>query len=436
MRKPDERALPMSLEAERSILGAALLDAAALGQAEPVLDSTDFFSRANQEIFDAMLALRDQGEPIEPVTLREELQRRQVFEIAGGNAYVASLVDGLPHSVNVDAYARIVKEKSCRRQVIRVAHSAVKSGMGDGETTASIIEHLQGAVNDIALDLGIGAKRGDERTIMEMLAGEVKGRIKFGLPYFDRLVGGFPRGDIMTMMAVPKAGKTALLLQALYALLESNPTAAILFASLDMQPRQVFSRHVQQIGKVTWEQIVDYVKEREPWPDCLVEHVQRLEAMRERRYVVRSDIRSVADIAAAARQMDPAPDVIAIDYLQLLRRRGVTRETDRVTENLPDLKGLAVDIDAAVLLLSQITRADNEPDRCPPPDAGRGGSAIEAESAMTMGLWKPDFVEDLREERRVVKVKARLTLNRVGPLRSADLEFDGPCLSFGEWSEI
>src|SRR5512134_3900632 len=118
-----ERTLPHSLDAERSVLGAILISNEAFNHAAELIDSRDFFRDAHRRIFDKMVALSERGDAIDFVTLKEELSKAGGLDEVGGPAYIASLVDGVPRSVNVEYYARIVKEKATLRNLI---HSANK----------------------------------------------------------------------------------------------------------------------------------------------------------------------------------------------------------------------------------------------------------------------------------------------------------------------
>ena len=137
-----ERALPAATQPERSILGAVLLDNQALNTAAQIVTSGDFFGEDNRFIFEAMTGLADRSEAIDTVTLRAELERRDVLERAGGPAYISGLIDGLPEAANVDQDARIVKSAARRRRMIEVANAAVIEAMERGTDTDEIIERL------------------------------------------------------------------------------------------------------------------------------------------------------------------------------------------------------------------------------------------------------------------------------------------------------
>jgi len=132
-----ERALPHNLEAEKSVLGAILIHNEAFNHAAELIDSRDFFRDAHRRIFDKMVALSERNEPIDFVTLREELGRSGELEEVGGPAYIASLADGVPRSANVEHYARIVKEKATLRNLIHSANRILSDAVSSMKTRAS-----------------------------------------------------------------------------------------------------------------------------------------------------------------------------------------------------------------------------------------------------------------------------------------------------------
>src|SRR3990172_5216612 len=123
-----DRTLPHNLEAEKCVLGAILIDTPSFNQAAEVIDAHDFFRDAHRRIFEKMVALSERSEPIDPVTLKDELTRSGDLDDVGGPAYVASLTDGVPRSANVEYYARIVKEKSTLRRLFQSAHDGLEIG--------------------------------------------------------------------------------------------------------------------------------------------------------------------------------------------------------------------------------------------------------------------------------------------------------------------
>ncbi len=147
-----ERALPADTQTERSILGAVLLDNQALTAAAQILSPDDFFKDANRLIYEAMAWLSERSEAIDTVTLRAELERRDVLELAGGAAYLSSLIDGLPVAANVERYARIIRSAAQRRELARLGERVVDTAMASDCDTTELIEEARQALEAVGED--------------------------------------------------------------------------------------------------------------------------------------------------------------------------------------------------------------------------------------------------------------------------------------------
>src|SRR5947208_7981435 len=141
-----ERTLPHNLEAERSVLGAVLLHNDAFNLAAEVIDAQDFYRDAHRRIFDKMVKLAERGDPIDLVTLKEELGRSGDLDEVGGPAYITALVDGVPRSTNVEHYARIIKEKETLRSLIYSAKKILATAYAGGEEAVVILDTAEHAI--------------------------------------------------------------------------------------------------------------------------------------------------------------------------------------------------------------------------------------------------------------------------------------------------
>src|SRR5262245_58771309 len=141
-----ERTLPHNLEAERSVLGAILLNNDAFNLAAEIVDFGDFFRDAHRRIFDKMVKLVERGDAIDLVTLKDELARSGEIEEVGGPAYIAALVDGVPRSTNVEHYARILKEKATLRNLITSANRILSTAYDAEEDADTILDQAEHAI--------------------------------------------------------------------------------------------------------------------------------------------------------------------------------------------------------------------------------------------------------------------------------------------------
>ncbi len=240
-----EKTLPNSVESERAVLGAILLDEKAIFAATEVLTADDFYLEAHREIFRAMLSLAEEEISIDLVTLREELRRRDKEESAGGAAYVAALTDGLPRGINVGHYARTVREKATSRQLIQLSHELMSRCYEGEERPAEILERAESQIFRIASreirggfeptsELAHSAYKEIEETARNR--GPVSG-IDTGFADLNRMTGGLHNQNLVVVAARPGLGKTSFCLNiACHAAINSRQ------AGRDLQPGNVETR--------------------------------------------------------------------------------------------------------------------------------------------------------------------------------------------------
>src|SRR5512142_404238 len=215
-----ERTLPHNLEAERTVLGAILLHNDAFNLAAELIDSGDFFRDAHRRIFDRMVALAERGNAIDLVTLKEELSRAGELDEVGGPAYIAALVDGVPRSMNVEHYARIIKEKATLRRLIYSANKIVSSAY-DAEEDADVIldqaEHAIFAIADDKVRDGFVSLKDLAQSSLDTIEKlharkELVTGVPTGFTDLDEMTSGLQAGDLVIVAARPSMGKTSLVL--------------------------------------------------------------------------------------------------------------------------------------------------------------------------------------------------------------------------------
>src|SRR6185369_15838537 len=241
-----DRALPANLDAERSVLGAVLLDSAALHFVVPIITADDFFPDTHRRIYSAMLELSQRSQEIDVLTLREELDRSGSVEKAGGSAYLTSLLDGVPDVGNVEQYARIVKEKSTLRRLIRAGQRIVRDGLAGERDAEALLSDATGEIFDIAEDsvaqgfeqIGPIVKKNleiieDARGRQGMLSG-----LATGFTELDRMTSGLQSTDLIIVAARPSVGKTSFALNVAQHV-AFREGRAVGFFSLEMSKEQI-----------------------------------------------------------------------------------------------------------------------------------------------------------------------------------------------------
>ena len=270
-----ERPLPQNLEAERSVLGAILLDNHALNTAIEKLKPEDFFSDQHRRIFNYMIQLGEAQQPIDLVTLSDQLRRKGELEAAGGAAYLSQLVDGVPRVSNLEHYARIIKEKSLLRSLIYATQSIQQTRFGRGgrgrRDCWTAPSPPSSRSPKIAFERGLVSMKDVVQDNMERLERVItEGKRITGLPtdyaQLDSLTSGLQPSELIILAARPSVGKTALALNiAENMALHQQATTAIF--SLEMSKESLLMRLLASQARVDAHQVSNRPSAREDWKE-------------------------------------------------------------------------------------------------------------------------------------------------------------------------
>src|SRR5712692_2297469 len=244
-----EKNVPQSVEAERSVLGAILIENHAINRAQGILREDDFYREPHRKIFKVMAGLSEKATAIDPVTLKDELNRSGDLEAVGGPAYIASLVDGVPRSANVEYYARIVKEKAILRGLIEAGSQIITTAYEASQEVEAILDASERLIFRIAQDqLRAGfvpmKTLADEnwRRIEELHERrELVTGLHTGYPSLDEYTSGLQASDLIVVAARPGFGKTAFSLNIAQNLAMRHGRKVGVF-SLEMSKEQIFQR--------------------------------------------------------------------------------------------------------------------------------------------------------------------------------------------------
>src|SRR4249920_291911 len=252
-----DRTLPHNLEAEKCVLGAILINNQVFNQAAEVIDAQDFFRDAHRRIFERMIALTDRNDPVDLVTLKDELVRSNELDEVGGPAYISALTDGVPRSANVEYYAKIVKQKSTLRQLIQSANEVLVRAYDAEDDPDEQLDSAERSIFQIAEGrLRTGFVKLSELVdggyqLIEQLQqqrGMVTG-VPSGFVDLDELTSGFQKSDLVIIAARPSMGKTSFVLNmALHAGIEGGKTIGMF--SLEMSKEQLFMRMLTSEARV------------------------------------------------------------------------------------------------------------------------------------------------------------------------------------------
>jgi replicative DNA helicase len=427
-----ERPLPHNLEAERSILGAILLDNHALNAAVERLRSEDFFLPQHRRIFERMVQLGEKQQAIDSITLMEDLSRAGELEASGGVAYLSSLTDGLPRVTNVDHYARIVKEKSVLRSLVHSAAAIQEQALTAGDDADVILDRAETAILQLAEDrvkaglIGVKdlVKDGFER--LEKIFSE--GRRITGLPTgygnLDNETAGLQPSELIILAARPSMGKTALALNIAenVALRHREPVAIF---SLEMSKESLLLRLLASEARVDAHKFRTGHMNKDDWSKVTGSLARLGDAPI---WIDDSASSTVLEMGAKARRLkrDRGLSLMVVDYIQLVvptsNRRNSNRQ-EEVSSISRSLKALAKELKVPVLVLSQLTRAPEREERKPQLADLRESGAIEQDADVVLFINRPNFYKtDLPDEDRA-KAELIIAKQRNGPTTSLNFVF-------------
>jgi replicative DNA helicase len=405
-----ERPLPHNLDAERSILGAIILDNHALNAAVEKLRSEDFFLEQHRRIFERMIQLGEKQQGIDTVTLMDDLGRRGELEAAGGVAYLSQLADGLPRITNVEHYARIVKEKAVLRNLIFSTSAIQEQALAAGDDADVILDRAESAIFQLAearIKAGlIGVKdlvrENYERLERIFSEGRRITGLATGYPGLDNETAGLQPSELVIVAARPSMGKTALALNIAenVALRQGQPVAIF---SLEMSKESLLLRLLASEARVDAHKFRTGHMGRDDWGKITAALTGLAEAPL---WIDDSASSSVLEMGAKARRLkrDRGLALMIVDYLQLVVPTHTGRGTNRqeeVSSISRALKGLAKELKIPVVVLSQLTRAPEREERKPQLADLRESGAIEQDADVVMFINRPNFYKtDLPEEDR------------------------------------
>src|SRR5499433_2271707 len=393
-----ERPLPQNLDAERSILGAILLDNHALNAAIENIKPEDFFLEQHRRVFNQMIALGEAQQAIDLVTLTESLHRTGELESSGGAPYLASLADGLPRVTNVEHYARIVKEKAVLRNLIHATHNIQQRAFEGEDGADTILDNAESSIFAIAEDrirvglLPIKDIVRDNFERLERIFKEGKSITGIATSYveLDKLTSGFQPSELLILAARPSQGKTALALNLAENIAIRGGLPVAVF-SLEMSKESLLQRLVASVAQVDAHKFRSGHLSREDWRR-MTEALGTISSTP--LWVDDSGSNSVLEIGAKARRLkrDKGLSLLVVDYLQLITARGrFNSRQEEVASISRGLKGLAKELQIPVLVLSQLTRAPEREERGPQLSDLRESGAIEQDADVVLFIYRPHW---------------------------------------------
>jgi replicative DNA helicase len=426
-----EKTLPNNLEAERSILGAILLDDKAVLTVFETIRSQDFYLDGHRKVFEKMIHLMNTSRPIDLITLKEELQRANELESVGGAAYLASLTDGLPRALNIEFYAQIVKEKSTLRRLIQISNETMSRSYQDEDTAEEILHHAEKAIFDIAnqqFRSGFSPIAPIIDTVYKQTE-ELFNRkapvtgLETGFVDLDKMTAGLHPSDLIIVAARPGLGKTSLCLNiAEHLALRKHKSIGIF--SLEMSKEQLVKRFLCSEARIDQQRINTGFLSKEDWTKLS----QVSGALSETKIFI-DDTASIniTELRSKSRRLslEHGLDLIIVDYLQLMAGSAQRYEnrTQEISQISRGLKGIAKELNVPLIAVSQLSRAveSRRGDHRPQLSDLRESGSIEQDADIVLFIYREDTINPTEENNGLAELI--ISKQRNGPTGSVQVAF-------------
>lgn len=425
-----DKDVPHSIEAERSVLGAILIENTAINRAQEILKEADFYRDPHRKIFKVMNDLSEKTTAIDTVTVKEELSRAGELDAVGGPAYIASLIDGVPRSANVEYYARIVKEKAILRSLIEAGGRIVSTAYEASQEPDDILDESERLIFQIAQDrlragfVPMKAIADQSLKTIEQLA--ERRELVTGLPTGYKLLNEYTSGlqpaDLIILAARPGMGKTSLALNiAQNVAMQAGKKVGIF--SLEMTREQLFLRMLTGLARIDSHMLRTGRLTKDQWKE-LIQAFGKLATAPV--FIDDSAGLTVLEMRAKSRRLklEQGLDLVVIDYMQLVRSRGrFENRNQEMSEISRSLKELAKELSVPVIALSQLSRAPEQRSERGRPQLSdlRESGAIEQDADVVLLLYREEMYKPTEENRGVATVI--MAKQRNGPTGEFNMAF-------------
>ncbi len=421
---------PHNDEAEHSVLGSLLIDKDAVIAVAEFLKADHFYQDKHGKIYEAVLSLYEKREPIDVVTVGEELKKSKSLKRIGGSSYLAELVNTVPTSAHAEKYGKIVQNLATKRELISQATKVIEDAFDEGTTAGDVLEEAEKGVfslsqrhltrNFIAIKDAL-AESFDRLDELHKQAEGIRG-IATGFTDLDNTLAGMQRSNLIILAARPGIGKTSLALNiAQYASVENKVPVG--FFSLEMSQEELVDRLlVAQADIDAWKLKTGKLNEQD--------FTRLSDAMGELAeaplYIDDTPGLSIMEMRTKARRLQAEQGIklIVVDYLQLAHSRNLENRVQEISEVSMGLKNLARELRIPVMALSQLSRAiEHRGSKLPQLADLRESGGIEQDSDVVMFLYRQD-------EENLENLKLYIAKHRNGPLKTINLRFRGDRIKF------
>ena len=424
-----DNVLPHNPEAERTVLGAVLVDNSAFNSAAEILTREDFYREAHRRIFEAMADLAEKSQPIDLVTLKDELARGSALEAVGGAGYLASLASGVPRVTSVEQWSRIIKEKAVLRNLIHASNRIVQSCYEAEEDAALLLDRAEKAIFDIAehrIRQGFvpikETLKESFRTIDQLAQSrDLVTGLPTGFVDLDERTSGLQKGDLIIVASRPSMGKTSLCLNiAQHATQKTGETVGLF--SLEMSKEQLVLRLLCADGRIDAHRLRTGNLGEKDWARLAKAYADLSSS---KIFIDDSATLTPLEMRAKCRRLkaEHGLGLVIVDYLQLVQGSGrVENRQQEISSISRSLKGMAKELGVPVMALSQLSRApEARTEKRPQLSDLRESGAIEQDADIVMFIFREEVYKETEENRGVAEII--IGKQRNGPIGTVRLAF-------------
>ncbi len=390
---------PAATDIEASVLGAMMIEREAVPKAIELLSAESFYLRQHKLIFDAMVSLFESGEPIDTVTLYEELKKREKAEEAGGAVYLSKLSQNISSAANIEYHAKIILEKEILRGLITSSHQIAKAAYEGTEDAFDILDQAERKIFEITETHLKKSFTGMDRAVRDALeyieAIHSNTKQKFSVPTgfyeLDEMLGGFQKSDLIIIAARPSMGKTALALSIARNAAVDHKVPVGVF-SLEMATMQLVIRMLCAEGRLNAHQVRTG---KLPSEEGIKLSKNAHKLIESPLFIDDTPAQTVLEIRAKARRLKAERNIgmIVIDYLQLMQGPSNSESREREISHISrSLKSLAKELNIPVVALAQLNRAvETRNDKRPQLSDLRESGSIEQDADVVLFLNRPEY---------------------------------------------
>ncbi|SEF62725.1 replicative DNA helicase [Algoriphagus boritolerans] len=437
---------PQAVDLEEAVLGALMLEKDALTNVIDILKVESFYKDSHKVIFQAILDLFSESQPIDLLTVTSQLRKNGALEIAGGAFYVTELTSKVASAANIEYHARIITEQSIKRELIRISSEIQKEAFEDTTDVFELLDKMEQSLFEIS-EKNIRKNYSDMRSIMREAIIELEARknqkdgltgVPSGFTALDRVTSGWQKSDLVIIAARPAMGKTAFVLSVLRnASVDHNRPVAIF--SLEMSSVQLVNRLISSEAELDSEKIKKGSLADHEWAQLVHKTAKLSKAPL---YVDDSPALTILELRAKCRKLKAQHDIqlVVVDYLQLMSGdsksggQGGNREQE-IASISRSLKKIAKELAIPVIALSQLSRAveTRGGDKRPQLSDLRESGAIEQDADMVMFLYRPEYYGITEDEGGASTAgvgEVIIAKHRNGSLENVKLRFIGKYTKF------